>query len=46
MQNQEISQMSATAVNEWLAKNLQNMEMATLNYPACWYDGSDGTCSA
>jgi hypothetical protein len=46
MQNEEMSQMNATFINEWLERNLQNMEAATINAPACWYDGTDGTCSA
>ena len=46
MLDQETSEMSAAAVNEWLANNYQNMETATINYPACWYDSTDGTCSA
>ena len=45
MLNQGMRQIKAN-VNEWLAKNYEHMKTATVNTPACWYDGSDGTCSA
>ncbi len=45
MQNQGIAQIGVI-VNAWLAKNIEHMEASTVNAPACWYDGSDGTCSA
>ena len=45
MLNQGMSQMGAN-VNAWLAMNMEHMEASTINAPACWYDGTDGTCSA
>lgn len=33
-------------VNVWLESNVAHMQDSTIQAPACWYDGSDGTCSA
>lgn len=46
MNNAKLNSINAAIVNTWLALNIKHMEMATVNAPSCWYDGSDGTCSA
>lgn len=33
-------------LNEWLEANTKHMEEVSVEMPACWYDGTDGTCSA
>lgn len=33
-------------LNKWLEVNVAHMKESTILTPACWYDGSDGTCSA
>lgn len=33
-------------LNAWLLLNIQHMKDASIQAPVCWYDGSDGTCSA
>ncbi len=46
MKDVDVKSINAAVVNTWLAMNLKHMEMATVSAPSCWYDGSDGTCSA
>lgn len=33
-------------LNKWLEVNVAHMKESTILTPACWYDGTDGTCSA
>lgn len=33
-------------LNMWLEENVAHMKKTTLIMPACWADGTDGTCSA
>ena len=46
MKNEILTTIDEAVIKTWLAINIKHMEDATVNAPACWYDGSDGTCSA
>lgn len=46
MSNESCLTIEPEELNAWLALNIQHMKESTIIAPACWYDGSDGTCSA